>query len=181
MVVVGDTKSPKDWNHPGVTFLSVEKQKELGYQITDLIPYKNYARKNIGYLYAIQHGAQVIYETDDDNSPNTNEIYYLPEKTNILLYEGDKPALNVYKYYGQPTVWPRGFPLQEIKSKIPETATVEKSLYIPIQQGLANLDPDVDAIFRLTRPLNITFSNVPPIALAHVKNSIFSFLNLKQN
>lgn len=25
------------------------------------------ARQNAGYLYAIRHGAQVVYETDDDN------------------------------------------------------------------------------------------------------------------
>lgn len=24
----------------------------------------------IGYLYAIQHGAQIIYDTDDDNAPS---------------------------------------------------------------------------------------------------------------
>jgi len=37
---------------------------------------------------------------------------------------------------------------------------------IPIQQGLANYDPDVDAIFRLTRPLNIFFSeDAAPISL----------------
>ncbi len=26
-----------------------------------------FRRKNLGYLWAIQHGATVVYETDDDN------------------------------------------------------------------------------------------------------------------
>ena len=68
-------------SHPNCVFLSVEKQKTLGYRIHDLIPYKSYARKNIGYLYAIQHGAKVIYETDDDNCPTSGKITFHLENT----------------------------------------------------------------------------------------------------
>lgn len=35
-------------------------------------------------------------------------------------------------------------------------------------QGLADVDPDVDAIFRLTQPLNITFAkSAPSVVLPH--------------
>jgi hypothetical protein len=67
VVVVGDKKTPKGWNYTNCVYLGVEKQKELGYKIYDLLPYGHYGRKNIGYIYAVQHGARVIYETDDDN------------------------------------------------------------------------------------------------------------------
>ncbi len=56
-VVVGDTKTPADWSCPGVDFLSVEKQKQLFGAYADLIPYRHYCRKNLGYLYAMSHGA----------------------------------------------------------------------------------------------------------------------------
>ncbi|EPB71894.1 hypothetical protein ANCCEY_09019 [Ancylostoma ceylanicum] len=69
LVVVGDTKTPKNWSLEGVHYLSVEYQQRLGYRILDHLPYKSYARKNIGYLYAIQNGAEWIYDTDDDNKP----------------------------------------------------------------------------------------------------------------
>ncbi|EYC02158.1 hypothetical protein Y032_0101g3339 [Ancylostoma ceylanicum] len=87
LVVVGDTKTPKNWSLEGVHYLSVEHQQRCGeltldfhehilfevdnagYQILDYLPYKSYARKNIGYLYAIQNGAEWIYDTDDDNKP----------------------------------------------------------------------------------------------------------------
>ena len=39
---------------PGAVYLSVEMQKELPYKLVNLLPYKSYARKNLGYLYAIQ-------------------------------------------------------------------------------------------------------------------------------
>ncbi|KAK0046095.1 glycosyltransferase STELLO1, partial [Biomphalaria pfeifferi] len=48
-------------------FLSIERQKLLNFKITNSLPYKSYARKNLGYLYAILNGAKFIYETDDDN------------------------------------------------------------------------------------------------------------------
>ncbi|VDO18305.1 unnamed protein product [Heligmosomoides polygyrus] len=69
VVVVGDEKTPKNWSVPGVHFLSVDTQLSLGYGIVENLPYKSYTRKNIGYLYAIEHGAEWIYDTDDDNKP----------------------------------------------------------------------------------------------------------------
>lgn len=67
VVVVGDLKTPSEWSLPNCVFLSVERQKQLNYRIHRLLPYRAYSRKNIGYLFAIRHGAKVIYETDDDN------------------------------------------------------------------------------------------------------------------
>ena len=64
------------FSYPNVVFLDVEKQKQLGYKVHSMLKYKSYTRKNIGYLYAIQHGAKIIYETDDDNSPSNGKIEF---------------------------------------------------------------------------------------------------------
>ena len=37
VVVVGDTKTPKDWAYPGITYLSVEAQLSLGFSVTQLL------------------------------------------------------------------------------------------------------------------------------------------------
>jgi hypothetical protein len=72
-----------------------------------------------------------------------------------------KIAVNVYSHFGQPTVWPRGFPLRMIVGALPPAEEQKKTKpqrrLIPVQQGLADYDPDVDAIFRLTRQLNLFF------------------------
>jgi hypothetical protein len=51
--------------------LDVARQRSwaeaYGFATEALLPTHSYTRKNIGYLYAIAHGAQRIYETDDDN------------------------------------------------------------------------------------------------------------------
>ncbi|CAO4378441.1 unnamed protein product [Caenorhabditis nigoni] len=69
LVVVADTKTPKDWELSNVHFLSVDYQKNMSFSLISSLPYKSYTRKNIGYLYAISHGAEWIYDTDDDNKP----------------------------------------------------------------------------------------------------------------
>ena len=63
VIVVGDKKTPKDWTCNNVVYIPCEEQN--GFEL----PYNHYARKMIGYQYAIEHGAFVIAETDDDNIP----------------------------------------------------------------------------------------------------------------
>jgi hypothetical protein len=72
VLVAGDTKTPRDWKYKNVVYLSVEEQDRLAgkFKIISLIPYNSYLRKMVGYLYAMEHGAKFIYETDDDNSPS---------------------------------------------------------------------------------------------------------------
>lgn len=163
-VVVADKKTPKDWYVPDVTVLTVEYQQNCNYKIAKLLPWNHYCRKNIGYLYAIEHGARIIYETDDDNFLIDDQIYYLPEKIDCLSVD-EKLVFNPYAYFGQLTLWPRGFPLKEIGKSNNDHNKLIKECFIPIQQGLVNNDPDVDAIFRLTRNELVDFdSSKPPIA-----------------
>ena len=71
---MGDDKSPADWHLEGVVFLSVADQLALPFiGFARLVPQRNYARKAVGYLYALQHGAKLIYESDDDNAPKPGE------------------------------------------------------------------------------------------------------------
>ena len=68
LIVVGDSKTrDDDYANVGCIYLGLQEQKALYPSLFDKIPLKSYTRKMFGYLYAIQHGYQVIYETDDDN------------------------------------------------------------------------------------------------------------------
>ena len=81
----------------------------------------------------------------------------LPEYDQSLHYVTNAIAVNPYATFGQPLVWPRGFPLQYVNCA-PSYELEFKETFIPIQQGLVNSDPDVDAIFRLTHaPSEIIF------------------------
>ena len=150
-VVVGDTKTPADWHHDGITYLDVAAQRRLFGAYADAIPYRHYCRKNLGYLYAIRHGAQLILETDDDNFPYEGEFgQNLRREVNGQLLAG--PGwVNIYRHFTpDPRIWPRGLPLDAI-DHIGTTSPLPEPRDCPIQQYLADNDPDVDAVYRLTR------------------------------
>jgi hypothetical protein len=164
--LIGDATSPSDFSLPGVRFLSVQDQIATGLAIAAACPLRHYARKNIGYLLAMRDGASVIVESDDDNLPL--EAFWRPRtfsQTARLVQSGD--WTNVYAYFSQGPVWPRGFPLDCIRRQPPDFDLLpEGQAYCPIQQGLVDGDPDVDAIYRLTLPPPAPFCKSRRIALS---------------
>jgi len=166
-IVIGDTKSPHDFSLSGCQFLSIEKQRKLPFGLATLAPERHYARKNIGYLVAMERGAELIIETDDDNFPY-EEFWserHPYQKVNLVENAG---WINVYRYFTDATIWPRGFPIEHIKKPaISMESYAIAEIYCPIQQGLADKNPDVDAIYRLTSELPLTFNNSVPMAIGN--------------
>lgn len=147
MIVVGDKKSPAKYECENVEFLSWDK--ELPFSLAKKLPFNHYCRKMLGYLWAMQQGAQIIYDTDDDNLPLEN--WNLPEfSTNYDLTAKNEGFLNVYNYYTEQKIWPRGFPLPKIVENKKVLKQTNENINVGIWQGLADGDPDVDAIYRLT-------------------------------
>ena len=116
VVVVADKKTPDDWNYRDVHFLSISKQMDLmqTYKIIGSISYNSYLRKMIGYLYAMSQNATIIYETDDDNAPTDGLYGFRYKQLNGLESNCNETFINPYSYFGQPSVWPRGYPLEKI-------------------------------------------------------------------
>jgi len=165
LIVVGDKKTPKKWSCKKAIYLSVEEQLQQKYSMLKQLPYNHYCRKMVGYLYAIENGADIIIDTDDDNLPLNN--WEFPEFTGMFDIASNKGNfLNVYKFYSESNIWPRGFPLEDIlsqpnKNEI-ESLLIKEKTQIGVWQGLVNGDPDVDAIYRLTNnQLNPFFDNNP--------------------
>lgn len=50
---------PAEYNVEGVIYLTPQDQEQLPYRIVSLLPWNHFGRKNIGYLYAVHHGATV--------------------------------------------------------------------------------------------------------------------------
>jgi hypothetical protein len=164
-IVIGDSKSPADFKLEGCRFFSIEEQKKLNFKIVKDLPLKHYSRKNIGYLLAAKN--DVIIETDDDNFPTDD--FWLPRiKNQAAELINDNGWTNAYKYFSDDTIWPRGFPLENIlDDNSPSGKTV--NIDVPIQQGLADENPDVDAVYRMTGKLPVSFKKRNAIALG--KNS----------
>lgn len=142
VIVVGDKKTPSDWSLPNCDYINPAET-----------PFNHYARKNFGYLEAMRRGATVIYDTDDDNIPNEKwKIRDISHETEVIYKKG---WLNIYAAFDRDG-WPRGFSLREIKGNGKYDKRVS-TVISPIQQGLSDGEPDVDAIWRLTSNKEITF------------------------
>jgi STELLO glycosyltransferases len=164
VVVVGDKKTSPDWHYPGVIYLSPEVQQEIAGQFSNLLPWNSYTRKNIGYLYAILQGARIIYETDDDNIPSPNWVTEPNFSANAELLSGAS-FVNIYSHFTDKVVWPRGLPLRYILNAETPILVSAQDLRVGVWQYLADEDPDVDAIYRLTNNKPIYFNSRSPLVL----------------
>lgn len=163
--IVGDTSSPAGFSLPGCQYFDVAEQVQSGLAFAAVCPTRHYSRKNIGYLLAMRNGATVIVETDDDNIPRPG--FFAPRqrcRTVQCLTAGK--WVNVYRYFCDALIWPRGLPLTAVNNPLPAFSLLPSiSLDCPIQQGLADENPDVDAIYRLLLPLPQSFSPARSVAL----------------
>lgn len=184
LIVVGDTKGPDSFDLSDVpafdaaqlTFLTIDDQLKSEFRLAEILPTRHYARKNIGYLQAIRAGASCIYETDDDNAPldswRPRSEYISPSRI-VRAQSTEAPQwVNVYRHFSSENIWPRGLPLDQIHSTsvdangfTPATSD-DGQFWAPIQQGLADGSPDVDAIWRLALDREFTFDGSGSVMLS---------------
>lgn len=165
-VLVGDEASPRGFALDGCDFYGLERQRLLGLATAELCPTRSYARKNIGYLVAMAGGAEAIVETDDD-SVATRAFWRQRQRLVAARVVERQGWANVYRYFSGATIWPRGFPLDEVRAPVPPLRSLAATeIAAPIQQGLVDDDPDVDAVYRLTGELPFRFDAGPAVALA---------------
>jgi len=148
VIVVGDRKTPGDYRSLDCVFLDLRAQHKQFRKISKHLPLDSYSRKNIGYLYAIRNGYDVIAESDDDNIAY-DDWGRLDQPARGRWRTVTAPAYpNMYSLYTGELIWPRGFPLEKIHAG-EDILAEEKDADVFIVQSLADGDPDVDAVFRL--------------------------------
>ncbi len=166
VLAIGDRKSPVCEWPAGSEFLSLGRQEALNFKITGLLPVDHYSRKNIGYLEAMVRGATLLFDTDDDNAPLP---HWRPRGVRSECRRIHNSGwVNIYRYFSSVLIWPRGFPLeslQEGQSANADTAPVGV-VKCPIQQGLVNGSPDVDAVWRLVFDQEFRFDEASSVWLA---------------
>jgi len=164
VIVVGDKKTEQGWTSPNVHFISAKEQEVINSPLSNALPWNSYTRKNIGYTHAISLGAEIIYDTDDDNIPLDN--WDRNPSFDVDLEVINKPDfVNMYSFFTEKHVWPRGFPLQNILGSTVSTRNSKEMSKIGVWQFLADEDPDVDAIYRLTNNEPIYFNKRAPLIL----------------
>jgi hypothetical protein len=166
VLIVADRKGPHEYPLAGTELLTLERQLTLPLRLPRLLPLNHYVRKNIGYLTLISRGAECLYETDDDNCPNGR---WQPRGRTVKARKISRPKwFNVFRHFSGQRIWPRGFPLNEIAASNQPTTRIRAPWVTVdglIQQGLADLHPDVDAIWRLVMGKPVHFYDADSVAL----------------
>jgi len=157
LVVIGDRKSPAQFELDGARFWSIAEQERLDLDLARRLPENHYARKNIGYLLALQSGASAIFDTDDDNAPLAS--WRARDEWVDACDVTARGWVNAYSYFTAAHIWPRGLPLDCVGANRPlgVARCTPMSTRAPVQQGLANGSPDVDAIWRLVLDREFAF------------------------
>lgn len=156
VTLVSDRKSPAQPVVAGVTTLDLATQQALDFATARVCPENHYARKNLGYLAAIRAGATCLAESDDDNFPLEDWGQKLSFTPSEIRHLGGARFCNVYREFSDEVIWPRGYPLAWIQ-RAHQVEETHGPAEIGVWQELADNHPDVDAIFRLTRPEQIAF------------------------
>lgn len=154
-ILIGDRPSPPDFVLGGCDFWGLERQRAMPFALARLLPERHYGRKNLGYLQAMRNGAEVIIESDDDNLPGT--AFWSERDRRQMAAAFERTGwVNVYACFSDRRVWPRGLPLEHVRDARP-LVPAPSMRDCPIQQGLVDGDPDVDAVYRLVGELPLTF------------------------
>ena len=164
LIVAGDRKGPATFEAEGAVFLDLEAQLASPFELARLGPVGHYTRKNIAYLEAIRRGATCLYETDDDNAPLPG--WAVRDETTLAHRVLDGGWVNAYRCFSEQRIWPRGLPLDAVVASCRDGVRVAHeagTVRAPIQQGLANGSPDVDAVWRLVLDAPFDFDDGPSI------------------
>ena len=159
VLIVGDTKTPDTYKKLECEFLSYEDQLLMEKKTGLSFPVRHYARKNFGYIYAINSGAEYIFDTDDDNIPYSDFMNYISRDFDIYEYPNNG-FINVYKFFVDNDIWPRGYPLNKIRESYKLDKSLLKDFEVPgdkVIQFMADGEPDVDAIYRLVDNRKVFF------------------------
>jgi hypothetical protein len=188
--VVGDNNTPascaelcNNVSRKGLetNFLDTDEQARWGKKFPELysrIPFNNETRRNIGYLYALEHLCERLIAIDDDNFP-TNDDFVGGHSITGKLWSGDliEESTGFYnicehlKIDPERLIFPRGFPFALRGKKNDYKLTLPpKGAVIGVSAGLWINEPDVDAITRLSGKV-ISKEYLGPASLALGQNT----------
>lgn len=165
LVVVTDKGSPQyNLTARNVRVLDANEQTAVFSNapgLMRLIPWHHFGRKNLGYLYAIMQGAELVWDFDDDNVRKQGAVLNANPDVTLAAMASNCSLFNVYPFLGSSSrAWPRGYPLDAIKKSCTVNLrdNADVGLHVSVLQSMADNEPDVDAIYRLTQRLPMAFN-----------------------
>jgi hypothetical protein len=119
-IVVGDTKTPhEEYEKLDCIYLDPDKQAEMYPELSEAIGWKTIQRRNIGFVYAYEHGADVVATVDDDNIPydNWGTDLYVGKEVEVDYYLPELPVFDPLSVTNYPNLWHRGYPIDYLQKR----------------------------------------------------------------
>jgi hypothetical protein len=183
-VVIGDLKTPHEEYEKlnNLVYLHPDKQQQLYPELSNIIGWKTIQRRNIGFVYAYDQGADIIATIDDDNIPydNWGDEIFINQEIEIDLY--DHLEHNVFDPISSTlhnNLWHRGYPIEYVPSKNNIEYKGKSKRKVLIQADFWDGDPDIDALCRLSIKPIVMFEKFNPFGSNQISpfNSQNTFLS----
>jgi len=136
------------------------------------IPYNSDNRRNVGFLMALERGAELLISIDDDNfclddSDFVGEHSIAGETREVAESESSDGWFNIGTLLttsAKAEIYPRGFPYFA-RQKERTLDTTSRTARVAMNAGLWLTDPDVDAISRIAIAPRVTAADPQPYFL----------------
>jgi hypothetical protein len=173
IIVVGDRKTPpkvKDLalsiEKKGVKVDYLDVDAQSGWlkkfpELDKIIPYNSDNRRNVGYLVAVERGAEIVISIDDDNFVR-DDVDFIKGHQIVGTTRKLKAARSSNGWFNicsmlqtdpKRGIYPRGFPYSKRWKDSGEF--FPSSGRVVMNAGLWLKDPDVDAVTRLNEPVAV--------------------------
>ena len=153
LIVVGDTKTPHlKYEELDCIYLSPNIQETIKKDLSDSIGWKSIQRRNIGFLYAYNQGADIVATVDDDNIPydDWGKNLLVGQTIECDLYEPSQNVFDPLSVTNTTDIWHRGFPIDLLGKRHEVEYKGKTNRKVLVQADLWDGDPDIDAMARLT-------------------------------
>jgi len=180
IIVVGDKKTPHDAYSgiDGLTYLHPDEQEQRWPTLSNLIQFNCIQRRNFGFLAAYEMGADIVATVDDDNIPydDWGQDLIAGTLTEVDIFSCENSIFDPLSVTNQKQLWHRGYPWELIKTKNHVQYLGRQKVYVDIQAGLWDGDPDIDAVERIIFSPMVHFENVSPYHAVN-KMTVFNSQN----
>lgn len=165
LIVVADRKTPDDYKDLQGFYMDCAIQRKLYPELSELLGWNTVDRRNLGFLYAYQKGADIVAMVDDDNIPydNWGKNLHINKEIEVDYYETNQLAFDPLSVTKYKHLWHRGFPVELYQHKN-DLEKKRKKIKPLVQADLWDNDPDVDAICRMMYRPKVKFTRSRPYA-----------------
>jgi hypothetical protein len=158
LIVVGDRRTPSEFRLKNGIYLSPDDQERLAPELSGLIGWNCVQRRNLGFVLALDLGANLVATIDDDNIPydSWGSNLMVGRTVNLKTYEAENGCFDPLGATEHGHLWHRGYPLQLLRSRNYSRFEV-RAVRVDVQADLWDGDPDVDAVCRLEHAPDVQF------------------------